>query len=82
MRLTTRISAVILAWAAAFAAAPAFACPACFSASSAGVRLGYYVSTAVLSVTPLLIMGLGVGYVAFKRSRVDRETHEPTYLDQ
>jgi len=76
MRLVSRISAAIAAWAAAFAAAPVIACPACFAASSAGTRLGYYVSTAILSLTPLLIMGLGVGYVAFKRSQVDREARD------
>ncbi len=61
------------AWTVGVAAAPGWACPACFAASGSGTRLGYYISTVILSLTPLLIMGLGVGYVAFKRSQADRE---------
>jgi len=76
MRLLSRISAAAVAWAAGFAAAPGWACPACFAASGSGTWLGYYVSTAILSVTPLLIMGLGVGYVAFKRSQAGREPRD------
>ncbi len=64
------------AWTVSLAAAPGWACPACFAASGSGTRLGYYLSTAVLSLTPLLIMGLGVGYVAFKRSRMQREPRQ------
>jgi hypothetical protein len=76
MRFVSRISASAMACAAGFAAAPGWACPACFAASSSGTRLGYYVSTAILSVTPLLIMGLGVGYVAFKRSQAERAARD------
>ena len=76
MRLVMRVSAAVGALAGAFAAAPVLACPACVAASGPGTRLGYYVSTAVLSLTPLLIMGVGVSYVAFKRSRVDKRRRE------
>jgi hypothetical protein len=53
-------------------AVPALACPACIAASTPGTRLGYYVSAGILSLTPLLIMGVGVSYVTFKRSRADK----------
>lgn len=61
--------------------APAWACPACFTASEPGVRLGYYLSAAIMSLTPLLIMGVGVGFVALKRSQAQKrkrrnEEHE------
>jgi len=54
------------------AAAPVLACPACFAATTPGARLGYWVSTAILSLTPLLIMGLMGSYVAYKYSRQNR----------
>ena len=50
----------------------AAACAACFAASDAGTRLGYYVSTAILSLTPILIMGSMVTYVAVKYSRANK----------
>ncbi len=76
MRLVSRICAGMTAWTVGVAAAPGWACPACFAASDAGTRLGYYLSTVVLSLTPLLLMGLGVGYVAFKRGQADREARQ------
>jgi len=51
----------------------AAACAACFAASDAGTRLGYYVSTAILSLTPILIMGSMVTYVAVKYSRANKQ---------
>ncbi len=77
MSLFSRITAVATAWSAAFAA-PVLACPACFQASAPGTRMGYYVSAAILSLTPLLIMGVGVSYVAFKRSRLEKRTSRNT----
>jgi len=56
----------------AFSQGRAAACAACFAASGAGTRLGYYVSTAILSLTPLLIMGSMVTYVAVKYSRANK----------
>ncbi len=76
MRLLMRVSVAAAAWAAVLGSAPALACPACVAASGSGVRLGYYVSTAVLSLTPLLIMGVGVSYVAFKRSRAAKDRRQ------
>jgi hypothetical protein len=71
-----RTSAAVAAWVAGFIAAPVLACPLCVASSTPGARLGYYVSTGILSLTPLLIMGAGVGYVAIKRSRANREQAE------
>ncbi|HEY6395093.1 MAG TPA: hypothetical protein VIX12_06710 [Candidatus Binataceae bacterium] len=46
-------------WAAIFSLAAwpgvAFACPTCFAASSGAGRYGYYLSTMLLSLMPLLI---------------------------
>jgi hypothetical protein len=69
MRGLIRLYAWIAAAGAGLTAAPLWACPACFTSSAPGVRLGYYLSAAVMSLTPLLIIGAGIGYFAIKRSQ-------------
>lgn len=51
--------------------APAFACPNCFGASSEDVRLTYYLSAAVLSILPFLVVaaisGISILYIRRRR---------------
>ncbi len=72
MRVGLRSLAALPALLMGLTAAPLLACPLCMSASTPGTRLGYYVSTAILSLTPLLIMALMGSYIAYKYSRQDR----------
>lgn len=69
MRAGLRFLASLPSISMGLAATPVLACNSCFDASSPGTRLGYYVSTAILSLTPLLIMGLMGSYLAYKYSR-------------
>ncbi len=76
MRVSIRLLAWIAAASTGLGAAPLWACPACFTSSAAGVRLGYYLSAAIMSLTPLLIMGVGIGYFAIKSSRGGRAANK------
>jgi hypothetical protein len=76
MRVLIRLLAWIAAASTGLGAVPLWACPACFTSSAAGVRLGYYLSAAIMSLTPLLIMGLGIGYFALKSSRGGRAANK------
>ncbi len=80
MRSYVRLCTAVVAINAALAASTAWACPACFTSSAPGVRLGYYISAALMSLMPLLIMGAGVGYVALKRSRAGKEAQADSEL--
>jgi len=73
MRFKPYAPALVAAALVGLSARPAGACAACFAASSAGARLGYYLSTAILSLTPLLIMGSMVTYVAVKYARAGKQ---------
>lgn len=44
-------------------AAPALACPVCFSAGNDNVLRAFYVSTATLTLLPLLIFGAVAGWL-------------------
>ncbi len=62
--------------AAALKPSNAAACPTCFAASGEGALHGYYLSTALLSAMPFLLIGLIalIAYAAKRRSGVMRET--------
>lgn len=80
MRIQVRSVAALQALLMSLAAAPLPACPLCLGASTPGTRLGYYVSTAILSLTPLLIMGLMGSYIAYKYSRQNRRRRDRVTL--
>jgi hypothetical protein len=81
MKRPSGVARVILAAGVALAAAPALACPVCFSETSKGVLRTYYFTTALLSVLPLLFLGI-LGTWLHRRSKVlpgaERECSEPT----
>jgi hypothetical protein len=72
MTWKTRLPAAIQATIVALQGGRAAACASCYASSSGGTLLGYYLSTAILSLTPFLIVGLMLAYVAHKRGRSAR----------
>jgi hypothetical protein len=57
--------------------ATVLACPVCFSAKDEANRVAFVASTAFLTVLPLILMGLFIGWAARRAKALDGSASDP-----